>query len=279
MDQARTPAHYRHISEELEGATREALFEALESSIGLEKLKEKFPFEIINIGGDDLSLFIAAPFAFKICLIFLQRFEEKLIPLAQELRLNHGITASAGLVIAKHTYPVLYMEKIASDLLKEAKRRAKEEEGHRSTFSYIYLTTPIAAESAKELIKESYHRERFCLTLRPYTLKEGEELLRIAEGLKKLLPSTQLNALAQHLELGPRPSLNFFLYQIGRLDEEKRREGYEILQDLSRFLTLRCPSLSKDFYFWGVNEEVILSTPLLDILEIIKVEGYGKGRS
>ena len=79
LEKANSPAHYRHISEELHKGIKDAVFGALFDIIG-ERFKkfEKLPFEIINIGGDDISLIIAAPFAFQFSKRFLEYFENNM---------------------------------------------------------------------------------------------------------------------------------------------------------------------------------------------------------
>ncbi len=80
LEKANSPAHYRHIAEELHEGTRDAVFSAIFDVLGREKLEKtrKLPFEIINIGGDDITLIIAAPYAFEFSRRFLERFEDNM---------------------------------------------------------------------------------------------------------------------------------------------------------------------------------------------------------
>jgi CRISPR/Cas system-associated protein Cas10 (large subunit of type III CRISPR-Cas system) len=138
LSRAKSLAYYRHLSEALKEGTENSLFAALYETIGEEKLRnlKPIPFEIINIGGDDISLILAAPYAFDFAEKFMEYFERNLK--------KWDVTVSLGMVICKAEYPIYFAEKLAVGLLSDAKRKAKEskkpQEKGRSAFSFIYLT-------------------------------------------------------------------------------------------------------------------------------------------
>ncbi|MFQ6121361.1 MAG: hypothetical protein ACE5KE_15910, partial [Methanosarcinales archaeon] len=272
LERANSINNYKQISKELREGTKNAVFEALYEALGGEKgLKEikKMPFEIINIGGDDVTLIISAPYAFSFSGFFLEKFERNLENLSKELKLEGKITSSIGLVICKATYPMYFAEKLAESLVKDAKRKAKETK--KSVLSYLYLTTSIASESAEEIINSIYKNEEKCLTLtlRPYTLSEFKFLLDIARKMKKekILSKTQLKALSQALYKGKMESFNFLFYQIARMRYEKKEKALELMKAI--YSKFDC-----DFTeIWTKDDEGIDATPLLDLIEIMEVEG------
>lgn len=276
LDKANSPAHYRHIAEELHKGTKDAVFEAIFDAVGREKLEKskKLPFEIINIGGDDITLIIAAPFAFEFSKRFLVRFEENMKNLGEELDLNEEITISLGMVICKENYPVHFAEKIAESLLKDAKKKGKKEK--ESSFSYLYHSTSIAAEVGREIIKEVYENgdKEIILTMRPYSLSEFNSILQIASDIKKIFSPSQLNAISMALSTGKAQSENFLFYQIGRMDENKMINALNILKELSSQFGEKAKNYKHNAHkIWFRDTDGKYTTPLLDIIEIIKISG------
>ncbi|MHA1631858.1 MAG: Cas10/Cmr2 second palm domain-containing protein [Candidatus Freyarchaeota archaeon] len=270
LGEARSPADYRRISETLRSGTREALYEALFETIGSEKLRtlKKLPFEIINVGGDDITLILAAPFAFDFAKNFLKGFEKKVERLSE--RFGMRITMSLGMVICKSKFPVYFAEKLAANLLSDAKRRAKETKNlnTESAFSYLYLTTQSGVEDSREIIGNTYcfkvGEKKWMLTMRPYTLGELEKLLEYVERIQRenLFSKTQLNALAEVLSKGRVRSVNYLLYQTSRLGERKMSAAQNLLEDIDR--TFNCTNC------WRTDDSGDV-TPLLDLVEILNI--------
>jgi len=274
LSEARSPADYRRFSETLKNATRNALYEALYETIGAERLEtlKPLPFEIVNVGGDDITLILAAPFAFDFARNFLRGFERMAGDLSE--RFDRRITMSLGMVICKAKFPVYFAERLASSLLSDAKRRAKEKVGSaESAFSYLYLTTQSGVEDSEEIINNTYSfeadKKKWTLTMRPYTLDELEKLLEYAERFRveKLFSRTQLNALAEVLSKGRVRSTNYLLYQISRLSERKTGDAMRLLEEIDK--TFNCRN------GWRSDEEGDV-TPLLDIIEILDIRGKGE---
>jgi CRISPR-associated protein Cmr2 len=275
LEKANSPAHYRHIAEELHKGTRDAVFGAIFDAIGREKLEKlrKLPFELINIGGDDSTLIIAAPFAFEFSKRFLECFEVNMNKKLRE-ELNEKITISLGMVICNYNYPVHFAEKIAESLLKDAKKKGKKEK--ESSFSYLYLTTAIAAEDGKEIIEEVYENKdkNIRLTMRPYSLSEFIAILQLAGEMKQVFSPSQLNAISRALSRGKVQSENFLFYQIGRMDNDKMRKALKIVEKLSALFGEKTKKYKHHAHkIWFKTTEGDYATPLLDIIELIKIAG------
>ncbi|HID06751.1 MAG TPA: hypothetical protein EYP10_06345 [Armatimonadetes bacterium] len=285
LQRAKTPAQYRHISEALETAVEEALFEALVGSIGKENLvkpKEDsyLPFEIIAIGGDDVTVIVPARYGWQLTLNLLQQFEEhpKIQQLNEEVGLSEKekLTMSAGLVIADVKYPVRFMQSLAENLLKEAKRLARKKQGE-STICHLWLLTPIASEDAKVVLETLYLREdkeRRHLTARPFTLRQARKLTELAQNLKDL-PHHQRRMLAESLEKGVRISLNTALYQVQRqLSEEQREQREKVIRTFVELGRLVTEEIQDKFFFWQKRDGE-WRTALLDALELLELGGEG----
>lgn len=274
LAKAKSPAHYRHIADAFSTGVKDSLYAALFETLGEKKLRkfEKLPFEIIYVGGDDASLIMAAPFAFDFSVNFLDQFENNphLVKLERELGFaeEEKITISLGILICKSTYPIYFAEKIAEDLLKEAKKRSKEvkvkTKKSESTISYLYLTSPTATESADEIIEMIYKNEKRVLTLRPYTKSEIKFLLNKSKRIRELFPASQREALMKALSKGKFQSINFLFYQIARMKEEKRKEAQEILSEINSKFGAEGG--------WTKTTNRKNATPLVDLLEIIKIK-------
>lgn len=270
LEKAKSPAAYRHISEQIKNGTENALFEALYITLGSDNSKyQQLPFEIINIGGDDISIIIQAKYVWLFAMNFLEQFEYAMQDLAKELGMDK-ITSSVGFLASKPKYPVFFMEKLSDSLLKEAKGRVKETS--ESAMSFMYLTNPVAAYTARELIDAYYLEEQpriqFSLTMRPYTLKQSKVLWETAKEIRDIYYSTQRNLMMQALAKGVKQSTNFILYQIGRMTEDKRKKAERVFERLKS--NLGC---NYSFPIWKLTDKGIFATPLLDVMEIIKFSG------
>ncbi len=278
LEEIKTPAQYRHFAERLKYATEDSVFEAIFETFGKEKIKEleRLPFEIINIGGDDVTIIMAKPFAFMFAKLLLKNFEEKTEKIAREFEKENlpHLTMALGMTICKSTYPVYFAEKISESLLKEAKKRAKEEQQLKSAMNYIYLKTDIASESGKALLEMYLEKKdaNLSLMMRPYTIEDFDFIFKKAQEIQKekLLAATQRKAFQQALAKGRWEAFNFIFYQITRMPEYKRGKLITIVKELSdRF---GCD----ESYLWKLktdSDRIVYSTPLYDLLELVEVRG------
>jgi len=267
LERAKTPAAFRHISENLCSGTENAVYEALYTTFKKDLSSAKFEnikFEIINIGGDDVTLIVQAKDGWKVATDILNYFEQNLASLAKELNVEK-ITASAGMVVAKATYPIYFAEKLADGLLKMAKKKAKTT--RESALNYLYLTTTIATIDAGDLVEQLYHRnsqQKHRLTMRPYTLRQAMHLFKLAEETSEIFQSSQRNALAQALDIGVFSSINFLAYQMGRMKKNDQDKANELFRKIGVIFGCNW------FRIWGTDDEQMTATPLYDILEIAK---------
>lgn len=194
------------------------------------------PFEIITIGGDDLLLIVPGDVALAIATDICQAFEDKL-PKAG-FQSAKKPTMSAGVVIADHHNPVYFMRDLAEQLLKNAKKRARELEAEgkpEGTIDFLVLKSQSTlATSLKHLRGSPPHlftsktsKERVYLTQRPYTLQEMNRLVDTAQMLKGF-PASQLQGLRQSLYRGRLYASISYLYQYIRASKRHQQLLYWI---------------------------------------------------
>lgn len=270
-----SPASYRHFSQVLGQATREALFSAIWGVFGEERLKDpdqSLPFEIIALGGDDIVVIVPARYGWALAVKILEAFEQHrgIEKLQGELQERVGNTLcrpvslrlSAGLAIADVKYPVSFLFSLAEGLLKKAKKLARDV--HSSTLCHLWLRAPVLSERADVLLSALYERQTMVLTARPYTVEQAWKLTKLARRLEQLSKAQQ-RSLAEALEKGVHVSLNYALYQAAR-QNERGAQLREAFQELGNLL-----EPAKDgFWFWRRTDEG-WKTALLDALELIEL--------
>uniref|UniRef100_A0A7V4DG88 HD domain-containing protein n=1 Tax=Candidatus Caldatribacterium californiense TaxID=1454726 RepID=A0A7V4DG88_9BACT len=277
LQQATSPAFYRNFSEALRMATEEALFRAFVQTFGREAFEEErriLPFEIVTLGGDDIVVLVPARASWKLALNLLRNFEgHEGILRIQEIageRLGKALrlSMSLGLAIADEKYPVSFLLGLAESLLKRAKSLARKTQ--KNTICHLWLRAPVLIEDGGRLLDTLYRKaDRGCtLTLRPYTLDQAVRLAEIAAELA-VLPSSQLRDFAEVLEQGVRVSLNFALYQVARMGEERRERVIRLFRDLGRL-----PEEGESCFFW-VKRNGSWFTGLLDAVELVELGASG----
>ena len=154
----KTPQSYRDFSQDIFNATEQSVYKALASYLhpceytpdakSTRRNKESVlihPFEIITIGGDDVLLVVPADKALEIAKIIGDEFERLLLQtgnysLVEEQynlfahRYNTGnipgskciLSMSTGVLITAQDTPIYYADKLVSQLLKSAKKHAKQ---------------------------------------------------------------------------------------------------------------------------------------------------------
>lgn len=281
LERISTPAEYRLFArtllETVEGCVFQSLAEHLEpmETKDQDQVKELIhPFEIVSIGGDDLFLIVPADRALRIALSICRRFEE-------EFRMGRGLTLSAGVVIAKAHSPIYFLQHLAEQLLKSAKKRAwelnkgQEERQKGGTVDFLILTAE-GSSDLDELRQKTYQMEiateDLHLTERPLTLDELERLLRAAEGLRsQRFPRSQLYAIRQSLARGRPFSRNFFFYQLSRLKEDDRKTLEGVLADCWGGGWSENPDFP--FHRKGKGEWTTPFADLVEVMDFIGAEG------
>ncbi len=278
-----SPASYRHFSQVLEAATKEALFEALWTVFGgglLTNASQSVPFEIIALGGDDVVVIVPAEKGWALALELLKRFESHrgIQKLEGEIREQFGegvlrrrisLTLSAGLAIADMRYPVSFLFTLAEGLLKRAKYLARRR--GKGTLCHLWLRAPVISEKAEAVLDAFYERQSnqgtVLLTARPYTYEDAEKLTILAQRLA-VLPASQRRTLAEALEKGVHVSLNYALYQRARQkDQTKRQQLLQTFREFGQLLDSGLPG----FWFWCNVPQQGWKTALLDALELLEL--------
>jgi len=276
-----TPQEYQDFSEDVENATRYAVFQALAENLHPRQLKGNnksestlqdgawiHPFEIIAIGGDDIILIVPADRALAIAKTIGEQFEQILLRQVQipgveikgdyqtqpsekpidfskchrYLSQNAGtancqLSTSIGVLIADYKTPIYYAKKLNEQLLKSAKKRAKDLRNHGycgGTVDFLVMKSVTAiASSIEEFRKEALTKEipqKLKLYAAPYTLHEIGGLIESVKALKKAeFPKSQLYQIRSFLEQGKQTTILNYRYFRTRLKQGKKelRQEFE----------------------------------------------------
>ena len=207
---------YRERSRGVQHAVNTALLGALRENCAV----HQHPFEVILVGGDDVLLIVPAcdalPVAHTVCCCFEQEMAAE------------RCTMSAGVVIAEHHTPAYFLRRLVEDLLKNAKKRVKEEGGKKEQVSAVDFLVlkgqgTRSAEQARERV--ILGSETLILNHGPYTLEELDRLLgQVRQGKRVGFPLSQLHALRAALRQGRQASALAFLYQQERARSDEARD-------------------------------------------------------
>lgn len=275
LAKVRIKDHYQVLSRALQEGTRRALFDAL-YSVCEKPLQQEghWPFEIINVGGDDVMLLIQAGYAWEIAVEFLERFEREIRQRVQSefQRWPQGwpekITASCGIVIADVGYPMRYLELLVGGLLKRAKKVAKEKSEPQGAVDFLWLPNPITGERVEPLTSY-YQREGRSLTARPYSLEQARRLVNLVQQASEW-PRSQRYQWGEALEKDIWVSVNAIYYNIARHSVEQRKQLAQFLSDVGSLLSVNG---NEPGPLWKLDEKNIWRTALLDVLELAELRG------
>jgi len=280
LQQVSSKNEFAALSRALEKGTQQALFEALQRVCGEELQNDNrcWPFEIVNIGGDDVTLLIQAGYAWEVAVKFLEEFEAQVRTLVMD-KLGYWpegwpekITASCGIAIADVKHPVRYLEYLASDLLKRAKREAKADQEHlQSAVTFLWLPNPVAAEKAEPLMGY-YRRDKNRLTARPYTLERAKQLTDLVQEASQW-PRALRHRWGEALDKGMWVSLNTVYYDIARRKEDKRAQLVEFLEKIGQLARQEEHRTETPAPLWQVykDDKAGWRTALLDVLELAEL--------
>ena len=175
---------YRAFSTALTDGAVEATAGALAAAYYATTPDKRLPFELITIGGDDVVLICTAERGLAIATDLCQRMAQEVNQRLEQagIALPEPFSASAGVVIAHDSLPIVLLERRAYDLLRSAKRARDTKDGR---VDFHIVTTP-GLERIDQIRKRDYHspdgRTRF--TARPYTLAQMQRLLGAARYLR-----------------------------------------------------------------------------------------------
>jgi len=227
-----TPEAYARASHTIAAVLKGAVFDAL--STYLEPSSQKpvgavHPFEILTIGGDDLLLIVPANRALDIAIHIGHAFEsnEQIIQLTNGVQpatprvladryagraidprydfaaYTPDLSLSTGVVLAQENAPIFFLRELADELIKTAKKKAKDQAEGGGTVDFMVLkavtmVTDNIAEFRKRALDAQSSRR---LIARPYTWHELAGLLVTARKLREArVPRSQLYRLREVLD-------------------------------------------------------------------------------
>lgn len=268
LERLQSPHAYQHFAEAVYKTTQHAVFQALASTLHPHRVEREgkqhkehpwiHPFEILSIGGDDLFLIVPAHQALSIALQIAEEVEKCLAQDAQfrkevsyeppqvhrcaldrthqiDTGTQSAIALSAGVLLCDAKTPIFFMQNLVEQLLKSAKKRAKE---LKQRYNYYGGTLDVMAlksvtmitSQVKEFRESALQVGKDRLTARPYTLLEMRQLLDSILMLKQLnFPRSQLYGLRKALWNGRLASTVDYLYFTERLGEQERLRLRQVL--------------------------------------------------
>ncbi len=259
-------------------------------SPGAEPRLEKLPFQVLVIGGDDLSLLTAGQTGLWFCERFLKLTDLEFQRGTGAAEVKKLIRFSLGALFADENAPVRRTVDFAElELLKWAKRafRSKPDEGNVAfllAMTAEQIPTDLR-EYRQRMFLRSQRTDRLSLTLRPFTAGELSFLIQKGELLAEGHGGPLHRLVEAFLQTSPAEAILHYLYQLSR--EERRAKGGQGLFDVlnpkgvqpsweSAFNLPHLPAWSvPDRRLFGEVEngdrERILFSPLWDLMEVVKV--------
>lgn len=269
----RDPDSYKEVSQALKEGTKRALFTSLKHVCGAALQREHYwPFDIVNIGGDDVTILVQAGYAWDLAVEFLERFEDE-VGKRLPKDLNWKPTASCAILIADAKYPIRYMERLAASLLKMAKKRAKEDPTNlKSAVTFLWMPSPVVSESVTPLLDLYQPKEWIRLTARPYTLEEAQLIRKQIPEIARWSRTTR-HRWAEALAKGPIESLNFIQYDLAR--ERGAQHKIDLIKTLGSILSARGWAPIEGLPIWHRATKGRIATwhtPLIDVLELAELQ-------
>jgi CRISPR-associated protein Cmr2 len=264
LERLTTPTNYSEFATALFDATKDAVFKALARHLCPHEVFDKrgrrkriHPFEILSIGGDDLLLIVPAHVALAVACTIASEVEERLrhLPLftreagyeweraqrckrsaEEHLQPQSRVSLSAGVAIADAHTPVFYLEQLAEQLLKAAKRYAKwlkrERDYYGGTIDFLSLkSVSMISGTVEQFRTATQTRGHKRLHARPYTVAETRALLGSIKLLKaSRFPRNQLYRLHDSLreDDGTERGTIDYLYFLTRNANEAREQIEEL---------------------------------------------------
>lgn len=263
QNQIKTAEEYQQFSDHVTQATKQAVYHALFEHLRPRQIRHLndpesqdrnnqwiYPFEIITVGGDDVLLVVPADKALQVAKTIGEKFEDILLDLGKNLDKNYHIqdlsqvskshechryqvesirpsqcqlSMSTGVLITAEDTPIYYAQRLAEQLLKSAKKLAKDlKKKHHyagGTVDFLVMKSVTMLSSSIEtfrnqgLIKSHEGKPTLKLYAAPYTLHELGGLLNIVQVLKDSdFPRSQLYQLRSLLEQGKHTAILNYRY-------------------------------------------------------------------
>lgn len=282
---------FKQFSTQLDRATVQAAHEAYIEVMDRHHLvgKGKIPFRPIVLGGDDLTVICRADLAVDFAKQFIDRFEhytheylepmitgdDKRPPVFTEGRVRDRLTACAGIVFMKSSFPFYAAYELAEQLCtaakKDAKRKPAIKEGRELPASCLmfYKIQDSFVESYDQIVERtltSHEDQRRKLNFGPYYLHREDisdtnrwtidTITKYVDDLDSTDGSATKSALRKWASL--------FLSEYEQSQQLKRRMEYIVHSDKMRRLT--------ELATTGFERDSNLLYPAYDILSLFSVK-------
>jgi hypothetical protein len=258
------------------------------------KVVPLFPFDILLLGGDDIIMVTDAAKAMDVAVTIAQEFNR----LAEEHRdprlIEQPHTLSISIVLAPVKYPFGLVWAIAQSALKFAKTEGAKarKRGEDDTRINFLSVTGGSVNDFKKVFDATYHKKdkvkplvdnnEFYATLRPYKIKDLEDLIEDIREAKKLrLGRTKLHQLRDAvLDKNLTTSVTKGLALLSNWRKEERtfvaQRVYKFGGNYSQHdnsqsdLAFDFPRVTFPWFIHGENDDGqrVYRTPLLDFIEL-----------
>lgn len=271
----KTPQEYMEFSRDIFDATEKSVYRALAEYLHPQELKNLIkpeaenrngtvvhPFEIITIGGDDVLLIVPANKALEISHTIGAEFEKILLSKGDKYKLQNStaiaksidchryegkkaesseckLSTSIGVLITSYNTPIYYADRLVSQLLKSAKKKAKSlkqnknYQYHGGTVDFLVLKSVTMISSDMSAFRESgleqiRGKDKLKLYATPYTVHELAGLIDTAKALKQAeFPRSQLYQIRSLLERGKNTAMLNYRYFRVRLTPTEMQQLLE----------------------------------------------------
>ncbi|MBD6615634.1 type III-B CRISPR-associated protein Cas10/Cmr2 [Komarekiella sp. 'clone 1'] len=269
IQKIQTPQEYQQFSNDIFKATEQSVYKALAKHLHphlLNNIKDQdkvhrnghwiHPFEVLTIGGDDVMLIVPADKALDIAKTIGEEFENYLVTQADGYKSDKNyqsllvhrykgeqqisgknqcrLSMSTGVLITAEDTPIYYAEKLTNQLLKSAKKLAKDLKKHGyngGTVDFLVMKSVTMISSninefrTQGLIKSGTRQQKLKLYAAPYTLHELGGLLETAKALKDAeFPRSQLYQIRSLLERSKQTAILNYRYFRVRLSDKKAQD-------------------------------------------------------
>jgi CRISPR-associated protein Cmr2 len=276
IQKIKSPGEYQEFSRHISEATEESVYLALAQHLQPHKLQNLtdadninrngkwiHPFEILTIGGDDVMLIVPANKALDIAKTIGEECERILLSKGDIYKVeekeqnkynpqnvhryqpkDHNfekvqckLSMSTGVLITAENTPIYYAQKLTEQLLKSAKKKAKDLKEDKKGYyggtvdflvmkSVTMISSNISEFRSNGLTKLSSQGQKLKLYAAPYTLHELDGLLKTAQALIDAeFPKSQLYQIRSLLEKGKQTAILNYRYFRVRLSDQKAQES------------------------------------------------------
>lgn len=219
-------------------------------------------FRPLLVGGDDIVVALPAP--------LWPEFVEQ----ALEQLKNAGFSACAGVVVAKHNFPVNRLAEMAEELVAQAKKLVRFKESPSGDFSGCALDWAVHQESSfsspmavrrRNFLKEVSSNHYELATQRPYSLEDFRQLRRRLANLTA--SNRKLFSLYKSLRQGTQATLDTLKYTFFR-DESEKLSKYPYIWKLLEDIPGDWPLWEKMSFSRGRYTANLYHTWVADLLEL-----------